>query len=415
MLGEISLVESVNNKDLEEAIEEVKKHSSIVDTMVLFPFEHFLSIVFGYIYHECQKEQVDEKSLESIVARAAEAINGTENSLADTSSKESDKLEKLVRDYLSDHNKPDDDVFDFGVSRKLEIDFKDELSKFFRTPGLSKVSKRQIMQYIFSKSGIIDYNDVPIPSYSEDDFINNLINKKIQGSFPIYFDDVVGTLRGVIDEEKEALKKRNLSAQTELDYNSQYPGLSKALLLIDIKAAIKQLKQEYNGKTMFTGYLQLFLSLLSQYDVQFTDSFKISVPVSEFRDGIKTILKREMHANKDFNLKKSQIIKQSVYSRLDMENNGISGKISFREMYACIPDDFKRRLYDGYRDGKSNLNAILLAKAMSQYCVSSKGKKFTPKQIDDALYNVYCQELEKLSEELEKSSPDYDTGTANQH
>ena len=178
-------------------------------------------------------------------------------------------------------------------------------------------------------------------------------------------------------------------------------------MLIDIKNGIAQLKQEHKDEPRFIEYLELFLSLLSQYDAEFVEVFTFFVPVSEFKEGIKSILKREMASNESFNLKKSEISKQAIYDRLSSENNGITGKITFREMLSCVPENFKKQIYDGYGDGGQNVFAILLSKAMSQYCVSSKGRKLTPKQIEDALHNRYCQELEELSKEIEGDYPDY--------
>ena len=393
MLEKIILLDDVSEEDLEEVFRIVESNPSIIATSLECPYSYFLGTVFGYVRQHCDKDPVDTiYKLEGIVRRAAGAINMTESSLSNIDAKEIEKLRELVKNYLTSNNKPGVDVFDFGVSRRLGINFLTELLEFIKSPSLSEIDKEILIEYILEKHKIIAESDLSIPPYSEENFINSLVSRNMERKLPIYFDDMSEFFQEQIDEEKEALGSDLLRRSKEETYTSKYPGLTKALLIKSIREEVERIRKEHQDEEVFVVQLNQFLEALSKYDTEFLRSFRVLIPANEFSEGIRTILTRELHASENFRNGKDNTIKLAVKSRISSENNGIEGQISPKEMITYTPKEFKRQMYDGYRAGNAhNVNAVLLSQAMSQFCRTKRGGRLTPKQIQDALYNRFLQ------------------------
>ena len=131
------------------------------------------------------------------------------------------------------------------------------------------------------------------------------------------------------------------------------------------------------------------------------NEMKVNIPVGRFKNAIRLILDREMSYNKEYLYNTSKTVLSATSDGLEEKTNQVEGLFKVKEIMACLPDNYKDKMYNAYNEVEDNKYAILLSKVIAKYCTTKDGKKYTPSKVQVLLLNAYRQYIENLSKNME--------------
>lgn len=339
-------------------------------------YRSFLKTCLGYIYSKCSgKTNVSSEDI-YLVSNIANLINSIVKVDSALAQRELNAINKILSE--KENIMVSEDV----LASKISVNFDSLVDGFLSSPIFAKY---RYINYILNQEGIVDNTkETTIDDIEETTIVSTDVDLRVVRAFTDYLalskniiclkaEDILDALCEIVSAEIASL-----SSQTE--YTNKYPSLTKALLLRTSREEFAELKKESYDDPVFSFCLGQLLSKLSQYDKMFLNGINVSMPYSKLRD-------RFYKAFSKGAFKYKIALKVNPYMHESQQALAITPK----ELLACVPNDFYKKMKESYSKDGENTYAENLSLVIFKYCVSENGKRYGYDSIRQALDTKFCQ------------------------
>lgn len=339
-------------------------------------YRSLLKTCLGYIYSKCSgKTNVSSEDI-YLVSNIANLINSIVKVDSALAQRELNAINKILSE--KDNIMVSEDV----LASKISVDFDSLVEGFLSSPIFAKY---RYINYILNQEGIVDNTEeTTIDDTEETTMVSTDVDLRVVRAFTDYLalskNVICFKAEDILDELCEIVSAEIASLSSQTEYTNKYPSLTKALLLRTSREEFAELKKESYDDPVFSFCLGQLLSKISEYDKMFLNGINVSMPYSKLRD-------RFYKAFSKGAFKYKIALKVNPYMHESQQTLAITSK----ELLACVPNDFYKKMKESYSKDGENTYAENLSLVISKYCVSENGKKYSYDSIRQALDTKFCQ------------------------